>query len=51
MVQKKANQNRWSHKVKTVSTYPPKDLFTKDAETIDAKRVVAALRALLGKIN
>jgi tRNA(adenine34) deaminase len=34
MVQKKANRNRWSHKVKTVSTYPPKDLFTRDAETI-----------------
>src|SRR5262245_52791267 len=25
---------RWSGKVKTVSTYPPKDLYTKDAETI-----------------
>ena len=24
----------WSHTVKTVSTYPPKGLFTKDARTI-----------------
>jgi tRNA(adenine34) deaminase len=24
----------WSHKVKTVSTYPPEGLFTKDAKTI-----------------
>ena len=26
--------NRWVQEVKTVSTFPPKDLFTKDAETI-----------------
>lgn len=26
--------NRWSGKVKTVSTFPPAGLFTKDAETI-----------------
>ncbi|MGH9560041.1 MAG: DUF3175 domain-containing protein [Terracidiphilus sp.] len=26
--------NRWSSKVKTVSTFPPEGLFTKDAETI-----------------
>jgi hypothetical protein len=26
--------NRWSAKVKTVSTFPPKGLFNKDAETI-----------------
>lgn len=26
--------NRWSGKVKTVSTFPPPGLFTKDAETI-----------------
>lgn len=26
--------SRWSAKVKTVSTYPPEGLFTKDAETI-----------------
>lgn len=25
---------RWSHKVKTVSTFPPAGLFTKDAQTI-----------------
>jgi tRNA(adenine34) deaminase len=27
-------KKKWSHKVKTVSTYPPSDLFTKDAKTI-----------------
>lgn len=27
-------QNRWSGKVKTVSTFPPPGLFTKNAETI-----------------
>jgi hypothetical protein len=31
MAQKK---KRWSHKVKTVSTFPPNGLFTRDAETI-----------------
>lgn len=25
---------KWSHNVKTVSTYPPEGIFTKDAETI-----------------
>jgi tRNA(adenine34) deaminase len=25
---------RWSHNVKTVSTYPPEGIFTEDAETI-----------------
>ncbi len=25
---------RWSHKVKTISTFPPSGLFTKDAATI-----------------
>jgi hypothetical protein len=30
----KATKRRWSHAVKTVSTFPPKDLYTKDAETI-----------------
>ena len=30
----KGNDRKWSSKVKTVSTYPPKDLYTKDAETI-----------------
>jgi hypothetical protein len=27
-------KKKWSHKVKTVSTFPPPDLFTKDAETV-----------------
>jgi Protein of unknown function (DUF3175) len=34
---KKATRRKtryWSHTVKTVSTYPPKGLFTKDARTI-----------------
>jgi Protein of unknown function (DUF3175) len=31
MAQKK---KKWVRGVKTVSTYPPRDLFTKDAETI-----------------
>jgi hypothetical protein len=31
---------RWSHKVKTVSTFPPRGLYTKDAETI--ARVMAS---------
>jgi tRNA(adenine34) deaminase len=31
---------RWSHKVKTVSTFPPKGLYTKNAETI--ARVMAS---------
>ena len=34
MPTKKSNPKRWVHKVKTVSTFPPKDLFTKDANTI-----------------
>ena len=29
-----AAKNRWSQNVKTVSTYPPTGLFTKDARTI-----------------
>jgi tRNA(adenine34) deaminase len=32
--------NKWSHKVKTVSTFPPKDTFNKDAKTI--ARVMAS---------
>src|SRR5262249_12063894 len=36
----KAKVNKWSHKVKTVSTFPPKDVFTKDAKTI--ARVMAS---------
>ncbi len=27
-------KKKWVRRVKTVSTYPPKDLFTKDAATI-----------------
>lgn len=30
----KKKTNRWSGQVKTVSTFPPPGLFTKDAETI-----------------
>jgi tRNA(adenine34) deaminase len=30
----KGSDNRWSSKVKTVSTFPPKDTFNQDAETI-----------------
>ena len=29
-----AKVQKWVRNVKTVSTYPPKDLFTKDAQTI-----------------
>jgi hypothetical protein len=29
-----AETKKWVRKVKTVSTYPPKDLFKKDAQTI-----------------
>jgi tRNA(adenine34) deaminase len=29
-----AKKTKWVRKVKTVSTAPPKDLFTKDAQTI-----------------
>lgn len=34
MPPKKAAQKKWVAKVKTVSTFPPKGLFTKDAATI-----------------
>jgi len=34
MTEKKRDPKRWSHKVKTVSTYPPEGLYTKDAATI-----------------
>jgi hypothetical protein len=30
----RTRKNRWVQKVKTVSTFPPKGLFTKDAATI-----------------
>jgi hypothetical protein len=35
-----AGNKYWVHKVKTLSTFPPKDLFTKDARTI--ARVMAS---------
>jgi tRNA(adenine34) deaminase len=35
-----AASKRWVREVKTVSTFPPKDLFTKDASTI--ARVMAS---------
>jgi tRNA(adenine34) deaminase len=31
---KKTDPKRWSHNVKTVSTFPPEGTFTKDAATI-----------------
>ena len=34
MSTKKTGSKYWSHKVKTVSTYPPASLFTKDAQAI-----------------
>jgi hypothetical protein len=34
MTGKKADKKRWVRNVKTVSTYPPPGLFTKDAWTI-----------------
>jgi len=40
MTEKKKPTKKWSHKVKTVSTYPPKGLYTKDAATI--ARVMAS---------
>lgn len=33
-------KKKWSQDVKTVSTFPPKDLFTKDANTV--ARVMAS---------
>jgi tRNA(adenine34) deaminase len=37
---KEKEPKKWVQKVKTVSTYPPKDLFTQDADTI--ARVMAS---------
>jgi hypothetical protein len=34
MAETKGQQKRWVRGVKTVSTYPPPGLFTKDAQTI-----------------
>jgi tRNA(adenine34) deaminase len=33
-VMEKKNAKKWSHQVKTVSTFPPKGIFTKDAKSI-----------------
>ncbi len=40
MAGKNADKKRWVRGVKTVSTFPPADLFTKDAKTI--ARVMAS---------
>ena len=40
MAKTNVGKKRWSHKVKTVSTYPPEGTFTKDAKTI--ARVMAS---------
>jgi hypothetical protein len=34
MAEKRTQKKFWSHQVKTVSTFPPKDIFTKDAKTM-----------------
>jgi len=34
MAREKAQKRRWVRDVKTVSTYPPEGLFTRDARTI-----------------
>jgi tRNA(adenine34) deaminase len=31
---KSIKKKKWSHRIKTVSTYPPKGIFTKSAEAI-----------------
>jgi hypothetical protein len=54
------DKKRWSHKVKTVSTFPPPQIFTKDAQTIakvmaskkvSPKGLVSALRMIQFFIN
>lgn len=35
-------KKKWSHTIKTVSTYPPRGIFTRDAEAI--ARVMASKR-------
>jgi tRNA(adenine34) deaminase len=40
MAEKRAEKKRWVRDVKTVSTYPPEGLFTKDARTV--ARVMAS---------
>lgn len=42
MAGKRNEGNRWVRDVKTVSTFPPEGLFTRDAETI--ARVMASKR-------
>jgi tRNA(adenine34) deaminase len=34
MATNKKTPRRWSHKVKTVSTFPPEGTFTKDAKSV-----------------
>jgi len=46
---RKPNDKRWVGKVKTVSTYPPEGLFTKDAKTI--ARVMATKKVSPGGIG
>ena len=46
---RKPNDKRWVRKVKTVSTSPPRGLFTKDAETI--ARVMATKKVSPGGID
>ena len=43
-----AEKKKWVKDVKTVSTFPPRDLFTKDAETI--ARVMATKKESPGGI-
>jgi Protein of unknown function (DUF3175) len=45
---RKPNDKRWVSNVKTVSTYPPAGLFTKDAKTI--ARVMATKKVSPGGI-
>lgn len=40
MARKREDSKRWIRNVKTVSTFPPQGLFTKDAETV--ARVMAS---------
>jgi hypothetical protein len=35
-----SEKRKWSRKIKTVSTFPPRGLFTKDAETV-ARRMAS----------
>src|SRR5262245_14748125 len=46
---RKPNDKSWVRKVKTVSTYPPEGLFTKDAKTI--ARVMATTKVSPGGIG